>query len=153
VGQDPPGPLLGRGREADVYDLGDGRVLRRYRRGRDATLEAEAMRVVRSAGVSCPTVFDADGSDIVMERIGGVTLATDMARRPWTVAAAGRTLASLHTQLHRVPAPATITRRVSHGDALLHLDLHPENVIVSSTGPVLIDWANVAMGVRPQELQ
>ena len=28
-----PGALIGRGRRADVYDLGDGRVLRRYREG------------------------------------------------------------------------------------------------------------------------
>ena len=28
-----PGPLIGAGRSADVYDIGDGRVLRRYRDG------------------------------------------------------------------------------------------------------------------------
>ncbi len=31
-----PGTLLGAGRNADVYDVGGGRVLRRYRDGRDA---------------------------------------------------------------------------------------------------------------------
>jgi aminoglycoside phosphotransferase (APT) family kinase protein len=29
---------------------------------------------------------------------------------------------------------------------LLHLDLHPENVILSPAGPVVIDWANARRG-------
>ena len=32
------------------------------------------------------------------------------------------------------------------GDRLLHLDLHPENVILSPSGPVVIDWANSRRG-------
>src|SRR5207237_8041155 len=31
-------------------------------------------------------------------------------------------------------------------DRVLHLDLHPLNVIMSHDGPVLIDWANTARG-------
>src|SRR5205814_3820691 len=30
--------------------------------------------------------------------------------------------------------------------ALLHLDLHPRNVLLSSRGAVVIDWANAANG-------
>ena len=29
---------------------------------------------------------------------------------------------------------------------LLHLDLHPRNVLMTSRGPVVIDWANAANG-------
>jgi Ser/Thr protein kinase RdoA (MazF antagonist) len=32
------------------------------------------------------------------------------------------------------------------GDRVLHLDLHPRNVILSSRGPFVIDWANAARG-------
>ena len=35
-----PGPLVGTGRAADVYDIGNGRVLRRYRTDHDSTIEA-----------------------------------------------------------------------------------------------------------------
>jgi aminoglycoside phosphotransferase (APT) family kinase protein len=57
------------------------------------------------------------------------------------VAAAGL-LADLHTRLHAVPP-----RRARHGaDRILHLDLHPGNVILSPDGPVLIDWCNTAEG-------
>jgi hypothetical protein len=46
-----PGTLIGAGRNADVYDIGDGRVLRRYRDGREArrvTLEAQVMMHARA---------------------------------------------------------------------------------------------------------
>ena len=39
----PPGPLIGSGRAADVYALGDGKVLRRYRFARSCTAEAGLM--------------------------------------------------------------------------------------------------------------
>jgi len=32
------------------------------------------------------------------------------------------------------------------GDRLLHLDLHPLNVIMSPQGPVVIDWPNARCG-------
>lgn len=48
---DQPGKLIGSGRAADVYDLGDGTVLRRYRaQVDDVEREAEVMRYVRSQG-------------------------------------------------------------------------------------------------------
>ena len=47
-----PGTLLAKGRLNDVYDLGDGRVLRRFRDPtRSAEFEAEVMRHARAHGV------------------------------------------------------------------------------------------------------
>ena len=37
-------------------------------------------------------------------------------------------------------------RRAERGDRLVHLDLHPLNVILSDKGPVVIDWPNAARG-------
>ena len=54
---DPPGPLLASGRAADVFDLGDGTVLRRYRLdGFDCEYEARVMRHVADAGIRVPKV-------------------------------------------------------------------------------------------------
>ena len=72
MGDGEPGTLLGAGRSADVYDVGGGRVLRRYRDGRDPTgvdAEAQVMGVARAFGVPVPEVFDVSGTDIVMERV------------------------------------------------------------------------------------
>ena len=52
-----PGTPIGAGRSADVYDVGGGRVLRRYRDGRDADAvqrEAEVMAHARAHGVPVP---------------------------------------------------------------------------------------------------
>jgi aminoglycoside phosphotransferase (APT) family kinase protein len=141
-----PGPLIGTGRAADVYDVGGGRVLRRTRSGNDVSFEAEVMRWARSAGYPVPEVFDVDGPDLVMERVVGSTLVDQAGRRPWTIPAIGRTLADLHRRLHAIDAPPVVGRRLGDGTALLHMDLHPLNVLAGPDGPVVIDWSNASVG-------
>src|ERR1700743_1931148 len=95
---DVPGTLVGAGRNADVYDVGSGRVLRRYRDGREARrveAEAQVMACARASGVPVPEVFDVSGADIVMERAVGPTMLDAIARRPWTVRAQGALRARL----------------------------------------------------------
>jgi aminoglycoside phosphotransferase (APT) family kinase protein len=148
-----PGTPIGAGRSADVYDVGGGRVLRRYRDGRDADAvqrEAEVMAHARAHGVPVPEVFEVTGSDIVMERAMGPTMLNVLGSRPWTVRKQARLLARLHGLVHQVPALPAL--RAPLGDeglkdqVLLHLDLHPINVILTSTGPVIIDWESAARG-------
>jgi Ser/Thr protein kinase RdoA (MazF antagonist) len=151
-----PGTLLGSGRNADVYDIGDGRVLRRYRDRRDArAVDAEAgvMAHARAHGVPVPEVFDVSGADIVMERAAGPTMLAAIGRRPWTVRAQARLLARLHGLVHQIPAASLAGLPVplrsgpagpQDGDVLLHGDLHPQNVILSGNGPVIIDWEGAA---------
>ena len=147
-----PGPLIGAGRSADVYDIGGDRVLRRYRDpSASAEREAAVMRWLAGAGYPVPVVYDADGPDLVMGRLDGPTLRGSMAARPWTLWSAGTLLAGLHQRLHaldasQLAASGIVGRRAGEGDQLVHLDLHPENVILTADGPVVIDWANVAIG-------
>ena len=141
-------PLIARGRAADVFDAGGGRVLRRYRITQTGSveMEADAMRYLRAQGAPVPEVFSADGIDIVMERLDGPTMLDVVKSKPWRAATIGRELKALHTRLHRIPAGGIELRRFSDGDAILHLDLHPDNVILTATGPMIIDWSNVAVG-------
>jgi aminoglycoside phosphotransferase (APT) family kinase protein len=148
-----PGTLVGAGRSADVYDIGDGRVLRRYRDGREPTTvenEAQVMAHARSCGVPVPEVFDVSGPDIVMERATGPTMLDVLASRPWTVRAQATLLARLHGLVHRVPAGDLPLRAPygdpEDGDVLLHRDLHPLNVILTADGPKIIDWEGAARG-------
>jgi aminoglycoside phosphotransferase (APT) family kinase protein len=153
-----PGALIGAGRNADVYDVGGGRVLRRYRDGREARrveTEAQVMVRARAAGVPVPEVFDVSESDIVMERALGPTMLAAFGRRPWTFRAQAGLLARLHGRVHQVPAsaldgldvPAPFgTLEPGEGDVLLHRDLHPANVILTSGGPMIIDWEGAARG-------
>jgi Ser/Thr protein kinase RdoA (MazF antagonist) len=143
---DPPGPLIGAGRAADVYAIGVGRVLRRYRRSFDVQAEAVMMRHLEQAGFPVPKVYDADGSDLVMERLDGRDMLVDLGRRPWLARRHARTLADMHNRLHQVAAPAGWPEVIGPGDKVLHLDLHPGNIMLTSRGPVVIDWSNVAAG-------
>jgi aminoglycoside phosphotransferase (APT) family kinase protein len=153
MGTELPGTLVGAGRNADVYDIGGGRVLRRYRDGRDSDAvdrEAEVMVHARAHGVPVPEVFEVSGSDMVMERAMGPTMLDVLGRRPWTLRGQARLLARLHATVHQAPALPGL--RAPFGDedldnqVLLHLDLHPINVILTSTGPVIIDWEGAARG-------
>ena len=148
-----PGPLLTSGTSADVYALDDHRVLRRYREGRDAGPEVELLRHVRQHAYPAPEVLDAAGSDIVMTRMHGPTLLQALGAGEISIADAAQVLADLHARLHLVPAPRSWQvpsdhdwQTLSGGPVVVHLDLHPGNVILTETGPRVLDWANSRTG-------
>ena len=140
--------LLAQGRAADVFDLGDGTVLRRYRIDHDTEREAEVMAWARTAGLAVPEVHRSDGPELVMDLVPGPTMLEDLGAHPWRMVHHARLLADLSAQVGRVRAPEWLATPsdVPAGNALLHLDLHPMNVILSPDGPVLIDWTNAARG-------
>jgi aminoglycoside phosphotransferase (APT) family kinase protein len=141
-----PGPLIGSGRAADVYAIGAGQVLRRYRTAHSCAAEADLMRYLRAAGYPVPEVYDVAGPDLVMQRLHGPDMLADLASRPWRTARHARTLAWLHDELHQIAAPAGLPQPLGPGGQVLHLDLHPANVMLTADGPVVIDWSNGVAG-------
>ena len=175
------GPKLGEGREAEIFAWRDGSVLRLMRDpGHEDRLrrEADAVRAAAAGGAPVPAIGEivwVDGRPgIVMERVDGPDQLTLLARRPWKVISAAKTLGSLHAQLHDVPAPdelpglaAQIRERIESnerlpahlaefalreldalpgGDRLCHGDLNPANVLMGRDGPKMIDWVNASRG-------
>jgi aminoglycoside phosphotransferase (APT) family kinase protein len=140
-----PGPLLASGRDGDIYEFGPGRVLRRTKNGRVIEGEARTISYAREHGYPAPEIHDvrAGGTEIVMERLDGPLLMDLMLRQPWKIGRYARRLADLHDRLHVIPAPDWLPA-IGDGDRLVHLDLHPMNVIVTASGPVVIDWTNAA---------
>jgi Ser/Thr protein kinase RdoA (MazF antagonist) len=136
--------LIASGRDADVFDLGDGRVLRRHKDGRPATKQAELLRYAAAHGYPVPVLHDASGPDLVLERLDGPEM--QQVLRPWNVLRNARILADLHRRLHELPPMPGLESAFGEPQALLHLDLHPRNVLLTSRGPVVIDWANAANG-------
>jgi aminoglycoside phosphotransferase (APT) family kinase protein len=129
------------GRDADVYSVDDDWVLRRYRDGHPVRDEAEYMRWVAKYDYPVPAVRQVDGADMVIQRLTGPTLAEAAIAGDISPAEVGRTHADLHRRLHAIPAPSG-----TPGQVVVHGDLHPENVILTSSGPVVIDWRNATEG-------
>jgi aminoglycoside phosphotransferase (APT) family kinase protein len=142
-----PGRMVARGRDGAVYEDGVGRVVRRTFDGRSIEAEARVMRYAAEHGFPVPAIHEvrADGTEVVMDRIDGPSMADAMLRRPWAMPRLARLLADLHDRLHAIPAPAWLPH-LPGGDRLLHLDLHPMNVLMAPDGPVVIDWTNAAAG-------
>ena len=69
----------------------------------------------------------------------------DLARRPWRLLHHARLLAELQRRLHRIAAPEWLPA-IGPGGAVIHLDLHPENVLLHGKGALVIDWANARAG-------
>jgi aminoglycoside phosphotransferase (APT) family kinase protein len=133
--------LLGTGRDADVFALDGDRVLRRNRDGRSSEREAALMARLADVGYPLPRIHSAVGPEIVMERIDGPTLGGELVTGSVSVADGAAVLADLHRSLHAVPWPDA-----APGECLLHLDLHPLNVLMTASVPVLIDWTNARTG-------
>jgi aminoglycoside phosphotransferase (APT) family kinase protein len=128
------------GRASQLFDLGNGRILRR---GGVPEREALVMEHARRHGYPVPAVLAVQEDALVLERIDGRTMLEELLAGPGDAYAV--LLASLHRDLHAIPAPEKLPA-AGPGDALLHLDLHPENVIVSDHGPVVVDWTNARRG-------
>lgn len=104
------------------------------------------MEHARAHGYPVPAARAVSDTDIVMERAEGPTMLGDMMRNPWRMRGHAGLLATLLDRLHAIPAPDWLPTPLGDGQALLHLDLHPENVILTQRGPVVIDWPNAARG-------
>ncbi|GAA2949320.1 phosphotransferase [Kitasatospora cinereorecta] len=140
------GPLLGSGRTADVFALDDAWVLRRYRNDTDATTELAVLSYLSASGFAVPRIGPPAGgalpTDLVMQRLSGPTLSEALLAGTLTGAQGADLLARLLRELHAIPP------RISQdpGDRILHLDLHPENVMMTPHGAVVIDWNTAAEG-------
>ncbi|MFH9618489.1 phosphotransferase [Streptomyces pratensis] len=144
------GPLLGSGRTADVYALDGSWVLRRHRHGIDTTGELAVMSYLSASGFPVPRIGppaeEALPTDLVVQRLSGPTLAEALLAGTVTEDEGAGLLARLLRELHAIPP------RLSQDpeDRILHLGLHPENVVLAPEGAVVIDW--LAAGEGPPAL-
>ncbi|MEV4167429.1 phosphotransferase [Nonomuraea dietziae] len=141
------GSLIAAGYDCEIFEAGPGRVVRRSRDGRSLEREAAVMRHARRHGFPAPEVFDAEGPDILMEHVAGPSLLEETARAPARAAEHGELLAGLLRRLSTVRSPGWLQAAAGRpGNRLLHLDLHPGNVLLTGDGPRVVDWANAARG-------
>jgi aminoglycoside phosphotransferase (APT) family kinase protein len=171
---------IGQGRAAEVFALSPDRVIKVARPSTTDSLdrEAAAMRAAIAIGMPVPAVHElvqvGDRRALVMSRVHGVDMLTELGRRPWMILRAGGKLGRLHALLHETPAPrelpsakevlegrivesahvsATVRQRVlpilrelPDGDRLCHFDFQPANVIVNGPVMTVIDWPGACRG-------
>lgn len=140
------GRLLGTGRSADVYELDEQWVLRRYRGELDATHEMPVMSYLSASGYPVPRLgplpVSAGPGDLVLQRLNGPTMMESLLSGELGGDEGAAMLAGLLADLHTVPARLSADPE----DRILHLDLHPGNVMLTAAGPVVIDWSNTDEG-------
>lgn len=110
---------------------------------------------------------------IIYDRVDGMAVSEVVSRNPTAVAGIARMMAELHARIHAVELPdlpplkelietlirmATATpdalkeaavnalRRLPDGDSLCHFDFHADNVLLTESGPVVIDWMGASNG-------
>jgi len=103
------------------------------------------MAHVGALGFPVPRVYSASGGDLVLERLAGPTMLQALGAGEITPVAAAELSAGLLARLHALPPQMPD----KPGDRVVHLDLHPANVMLEARGPVVIDWRNSGQG-RPE---
>ena len=110
---------------------------------------------------------------IVFERVDGPSMLQVLKTRPWRISQLGRMLAELHVAIHSCEMPElpslkedlarsirdladlpketkeAVLQHLSQlpdGNTICHIDFHPDNILLSSHGPVVIDWSNPRRG-------
>jgi uncharacterized protein (TIGR02172 family) len=110
---------------------------------------------------------------LVYQRVDGVSMLQAIQRNPLRLPAFSRQLADLHLDMHRrnaaglepvqerlagkiqaVDALTADEKRIIHEklfrlpaeNKLLHGDFHPDNILLTADGPVIIDWIDATLG-------
>jgi aminoglycoside phosphotransferase (APT) family kinase protein len=119
-------------------------------------------------------LVEVDGrSGIVYERVEGRSQLETALSRPWRLRSIAQQFAEIHARMHGLagdglrPLRPAVARAVSSaparpaelrerllraldglpdGESLCHLDFHPDQVILSARGPVVIDWLTARAG-------
>jgi len=107
------------------------------------------------------------------ERVDGMTMLQAFMKQPWKLPIFARQLAELQADMHKLRVPELPSQRerlerkirnaglfsenlrqaalhtlelLPEDDKLCHGDFHPNNIVLSSHGPVIIDWMDASRG-------
>ncbi|MFC2094821.1 aminoglycoside phosphotransferase family protein [Candidatus Bipolaricaulota bacterium] len=121
-----------------------------------------------------------DRLGFVMDHIGGPTMLRKLTEQPWKLWPLARMSANLHAHMHgqcsqTLPSqrerfhrvidhlaeqltPDVIARlhhaldNLDDGNVICHGDFHPDNIILSDRGPIIIDWGPATSGAPAADI-
>ncbi|UCF10897.1 MAG: phosphotransferase [Candidatus Bipolaricaulota bacterium] len=121
-----------------------------------------------------------DRVGFVMERVDGPTMMEDLAARPWRVRRHAQSFARLHVEIHStlardLPSQRARFHRILDGltddlgpamvnhirdampdpdgsERVCHGDFHPDNILLSPRGPIVIDWGPASGGLPAADI-
>lgn len=112
------GKWVGSGRTAEIYEWGEGKIVKLYRDGfppGEAEFEASLSRVVAATGLPVPQVYetvDVEGQrGVVYERIDGESMLRLLQNQPRRLPALVRQFADTHRRIHDAIAPELPSQR------------------------------------------
>jgi aminoglycoside phosphotransferase (APT) family kinase protein len=121
-------------------------------------------------------MIEVDGRHgILFERIDGPSMLRQLGAKPWTAISLLHVFADLHVRMHAhtvrefpsqrqhlthliqqasasslpaewTAAALTALNQLPDGSCLCHGDYHPDNVLMSPTGPIILDWSEATCG-------
>lgn len=110
---------------------------------------------------------------IVYQKVSGPSLLAEITRRPWKIRSLARLMGRLHAEIHSADGSGLPSLRsylqtaisgcerlspqlkqrvlqvlatLKDGGALCHLDFHPDQIVLSGKGPLVIDWMTAHQG-------
>lgn len=144
--------------------------------------EAGYVAAVHRCGAPAPRFIEIttlDGREVALyERIEGNSLWDELRAAPARAPEIGRLLAQIHAGLLAMPGPMAlpsqhyrIRRKVRNAVArqlvmppadlpelgseqlmLCHGDLHPKNILMSPSGPIVVDWFDASRGIAAADV-
>lgn len=143
---------IAEGREAEMFEWGESRVLRLYRsNGYRAASEQQArfLRIAKECGLRVPEEYglvEVDGRPgVVLERLDGPDLLTEVGAKPWKMFEMAGTWGRMHAEMNSKVAPADLeTTRARYRRIITESPLVPEEL----GGPTLARLDSLPDGDR-----
>jgi aminoglycoside phosphotransferase (APT) family kinase protein len=136
--------------------------------------KAEAVYKSGAPAPAVHSVMEVDGRHgVVYSRVDGPSLLNHTTARPWTIFHSARLMAEMHARMHACRPSGLPAQRVRLRDkiqasqplpeplkqaalealaqlpddsVLCHGDYHPDNIVLSTDGPVILDWTEATSG-------